>query len=124
MDLAWRGQLSGYRCVYIPTAVAYHRQSATGGGALSSYYNGRNFIYVLAKDYPDSLWKKYWLRILSAQLRITGDALRSLRGEAARARLRGQLVGLFTWPRMLKKRHIIQAQSQVYDEYLESLLVD
>lgn len=124
VDLAWRAQLFGYRCLYVPTAIAYHRLSATGGGALASYYNGRNFIYVLAKDYPGSLLRKYWPLIIKAQLGIAGDALRAWRGEVARARLWGQLVGFLTWPRMLKKRRLVQKRREVSDEYLENLLAE
>lgn len=122
VDLAWRAQLAGYRCIYVPTALAYHRLSATGGGALASYYVGRNFLYLVAKDYPTSLLIRHWPRILRAQLRIAWEALKAWRGEAARARLRGQIVGLFTWPRMLKKRRVVQSARLVPDEYLEEIL--
>ncbi len=122
VDLAWRAQLAGYRCIYVPTALAYHRLSATGGGALASYYVGRNFLYLLAKDYPTSLLVRHWPRILRAQLRIAWEALKAWRGEAARARLWGQIVGLFTWPRMLPKRRLVQRRRGVSDEYLMAIL--
>jgi GT2 family glycosyltransferase len=122
VDLAWRAQLADYRCIYAPTALAYHRLSATGGGALASYYVGRNFLYLMAKDYPTSLLVKNWPRILRAQLRIAWEALKAWRGEAARARLCGQIVGLFTWPRMVKKRRLVQSARRVADEYLEEVL--
>ncbi len=89
VDLAWRAQIAGYRCLYIPTAIVYHRLSATGGGRLASYYTGRNTLYVIMKDYPGFLFKRHWPSILKAQLAISWEALKSFRGEAARARLRG-----------------------------------
>ena len=122
VDLAWRAQLAGWRCIYVPTAVVYHKLSATGGGKIASYYCGRNFIYVIAKDYPASLLRRYWRRIFAAQLSIAWEALRAWRGEAARARLRGQLAGLWGLPRMLRKRRAIQRARKVSDEYLESIL--
>ena len=122
VDLAWRAQLAGWRCIYVPTAVVYHKLSATGGGKIASYYCGRNFIYVIAKDYPTSLLRRYWRRIIAAQLSIAWEALRAWRGEAARARLRGQLAGLWGLPRMLRKRHAIQRARKVSDEYLEFIL--
>ena len=121
-DLAWRAQLAGYRCVYAPRAVVYHKVSATGGGKLSSYFVGRNMLWVIAKNLPDSLWRKYWRRIFAAQWRITRDALRAWRGEAARARLRGQAAGLLGLPRILDKRKAVQRLRRVSDEYLEQLL--
>jgi GT2 family glycosyltransferase len=123
VDLGWRAQLAGYTCIYVPTAVVYHRLSATGGGKIASFYTGRNFIYVLAKDYPSALFRKHWRRVLLAQLKISWEALRAWRGEAARARLRGQLSGLWNLPRMLRKRKAIQGSRAASDRYLESVLV-
>ncbi len=122
VDLNWRAQLAGWRCWYTPQAVVYHKLSATGGGPIASYYTGRNTLWVISKNYPGALLRRYWRRVMAAQWAIAGDALRSWRGEAARARLRGQIAGLLGWPRMLKARRRIQAARQVTDEYLESLL--
>ncbi len=104
VDLSWRARLAGYNCAYAPGAIVYHRVSATGGGPLASYYVGRNFIWVLAKNYPAELWEKYWRRILLAQWRISWEALKSIRGAAARARLRGQVAGLLGLRRWLRRR--------------------
>jgi len=124
VDLAWRAQLAGYRCVYAPRAVVYHKLSATGGGVTASFYDGRNFIYLLAKDYPGDLWRIHWRAILRAQLRITVKALRAWCGEAARARLRGQLVGLLHIPKILHKRRAVQRTRTVDRAYLESILTE
>src|SRR5690606_28181033 len=50
VDLGWRAQLTGWRCLYVPTAVVYHHLSATGGGKTSSYYDGRNLIFIDRKS--------------------------------------------------------------------------
>ncbi|MCZ7545773.1 MAG: glycosyltransferase family 2 protein [Anaerolineae bacterium] len=122
VDLAWRAQLAGWRCIYAPGAVVYHHLAATGGGATASYYDGRNFIYVLVKNYPGPLFRKHWAKVVRAQLRIAWDAVRAWRGAAARARLRGQLAGLWGAPRMWRKRRAIQRSRQVTIEYLETVL--
>jgi GT2 family glycosyltransferase len=122
VDLGWRAQLRGWPCIYAPGAVVYHKLSATGGGVTHSYYNGRNFLYILAKDVPGALWRRYWPRMLRAQLRITLDALRAWRGPEARARLRGQLAGLRGFPAMLARRRAIQSTRRVSTDYLESIL--
>jgi GT2 family glycosyltransferase len=122
VDLAWRAQLAGWHCVYAPRAVVYHKLSASGGGATASYHDGRNFIYLLVKDVPDGVWKKYWRKIIAAQFRITWEALRAWRGAAARARLRGQLAGLLGIPKMLAKRRAVQATRTVSEDYLLSIL--
>ena len=122
VDLNWRAQLAGWKCWYTPEAIVYHKLSATGGGAIASYHTGRNTLWVIAKDYPGGLLRQHWTRVLLAQWQVSCDALRAWRGEAARARLRGQLAGLLGWPRMLKKRRTIQAARRVPDEYIASLL--
>jgi GT2 family glycosyltransferase len=124
VDLGWRLQLAGYCAVFAPQARVYHRLSATGGGALSSFYTGRNTIWILAKDVPGFLLRRHWQAILRAQWRIAWQALRAWRGEAARARLRGQIAGVLGSPRMLRKRRAVQASSRVDHEYLSNLLVD
>jgi GT2 family glycosyltransferase len=121
VDLNWRAQLAGWRCWYTPEAVVYHKLSATGGGPVASYYTGRNTIWVIAKDYPGGLLRKHWRRIVRAQWGIAADALRAWRGQAARARLRGQAAGLLGWPRMLGKRRAIQGTRRVGEEYIQAL---
>lgn len=122
IDLAWRAQLTGWRCLYTPEAIVYHHLAATGGGVTASYYDGRNLIYVLVKNYPAALWRKYGGLIFRAQLKQAAAALRAWRGKAARARLRGMLAALRGLPRMLRKRRGIQAMRTVSIEYLESVL--
>ncbi len=122
VDLGWRGQSAGWKCVYLPRSVVFHKLSATGGGVLASYYGGRNCIWVIAKNYPPELYRKHRGKIWSAQWEIMRDALRAWRGEAARARLRGQLAGLLGLPRVLPKRRQIQAARRVSVDYLESVL--
>ena len=120
VDLAWRLQCLGWRSVYAPAARVYHQLSATGGGVLSSYYTGRNTLWVIARNWPAALLRRHWRAITAAQLRITWDALRAWRGAAARARLRGQLAGLMGLPRA-RRQH--RAACVVNDAYFESLLL-
>ena len=122
VDLAWRYQLAGFKTVFVPDAVAFHRLSASGGGFTASYYTGRNTIYVIVKNVPGPLLRKYLLVMAASQRRVAKEALSSWRGEAARARLRGQLAGLLTWPRMLPSRRAIQRTRRVSIDYLENLL--
>lgn len=110
--------------MYAPKAVVYHKLSATGGGATASFYDGRNALWVIAKNYPASLWRKHWRRILAAQWQIAWQALRAWRGAAARAKLRGMIAGILGLPRALKKRRAIQAGRRISDSALEALLSD
>lgn len=123
VDLNWRAQLAGYKCVFAPQAVVYHHLSATGGGEIASFYTGRNTLWVLAKNYPGGLLRRHWRAVVRAQLKIARDAFAARRGAAARARLRGQVAGLLGLPRWLRKRRTIQAKRRVPLDVIEDLLV-
>ena len=122
VDMGWRAHLAGWRVIYVPSAVIYHKLKATGGNVTGSYYDGRNFLYLIWKNYPWPLLRRHLIPIIRAQLRITWEALISWRGKAARARLRGQFAGLTGVIRMLPERRRIQANRQLPDDALTTLL--
>jgi len=121
-DLAWRAQLAGYKVWYAPSAIVYHHLSASGGGVTASYFDGRNSIWLLAKNMPASLLRKYARRILARQASLAWAALKAWRGPEARARLRGMMRGLLTLRGVLAKRRRVQALKCVSDDYLDSML--
>jgi GT2 family glycosyltransferase len=123
VDLAFRSQLMGYRCVFVPSAVVYHMLSATGGGPTASYYCGRNFLRVIARDMPGPLLRRVWPGIVLAQIKIAAESVRHLREPAARARLKGQFDGLLELPRVLGERRRIQRTRRVPIRYLRSIMV-
>jgi GT2 family glycosyltransferase len=122
VDLGWRAQLTGWRCLYTPHAIVYHHLSATGGGVTASFYDGRNLILLLIKNFPAALWRKYGWLILRSQARAAWSALRAWRGQAARARLRGMLTGIRDGLRLWHKRRTVQSMRTVSIDYLESIL--
>lgn len=67
IDLCWRLQNQGHRIVYAPDSVVYH----LGGGSLPMgsprkvYYNFRNSLFMLWKNYSgSSLRKRFLLRLI------------------------------------------------------------
>ncbi|MEL6151324.1 MAG: glycosyltransferase family 2 protein [Chloroflexota bacterium] len=122
VDIGWRAQLRGWRCLYTPHAIVYHHLSATGGGVTSSYYDGRNLIYILVKDVPAAVWKQHGGKIVRAQWQLAVEAAKAWRGEAARARLRGMLAAVFALPKLLRKRSQTQQTRTVRNEYIEDIL--
>ncbi len=104
VDLNLRARRQGLRTLFVPTAVVYHKLSATGGGNLASYYCGRNFALVWVKNMSPALARRHWPALLASQLGFTLQSLRHLREPAARARLRGQLAALRALPHFLDKR--------------------
>ncbi len=54
IDVGFRGRLLGYKCAYIPTAIAYHRLSASFGmlSPFKAFLVERNRLWVLIKCFP------------------------------------------------------------------------
>lgn len=54
IDLSFRARLSGFRCVYVPTAIVYHKVGQTIGSKsnLLLYHSRRNIEYTYFKNMP------------------------------------------------------------------------
>jgi len=102
VDLAWRARRAGWQCRYVPGATVTHQHSATGGegSARKRYLLGRNKVWLLAQNYPASLWP--WLPLVIAyDIAAVAYALAARRDGAA---LAGRLAGLVALPRLLRAR--------------------
>lgn len=75
IDLSFRAQLLGYKCLYVPEAVVYHIGSATSGSKYNKFtvfYLARNTINVIVKNYPLRIIGKSLLSIISHLLSLQG----------------------------------------------------
>jgi GT2 family glycosyltransferase len=122
IDWAFRAQLRGWRCRYVPDAVVYHHGSATGGGPLASYSCGRNFPLVFTKNMPPPLFRRYFGRMLRRQARDALETLPHLREPAARARLHGQAAAVRALPSYLRLRRRVQRTRRVSAAAIDALL--
>ncbi|HPM25866.1 MAG TPA: glycosyltransferase family 2 protein, partial [Methanothrix sp.] len=54
IDLTLRARCAGWRCIYVPEAIAHHLHGATAGvgSDLTVYYGNRNIMWLPAKNYP------------------------------------------------------------------------
>jgi GT2 family glycosyltransferase len=66
VDLSFRAQLQGYRCLYEPAAIVYHDASSSIGedSPTSVYYSHRNLEWVYIHNMPGSLIVKTILQHL------------------------------------------------------------
>ncbi len=57
-DLGLRMRWAGWTCRYVADAIVDHRYSATAGRAspMKAYYVARNHWWVVAKNFPISMW--------------------------------------------------------------------
>lgn len=53
-DIGLKAQLSGWKCLYVPDAVVYHKSSSTAGmySPFKAYLVERNRIWILIKYFP------------------------------------------------------------------------
>jgi GT2 family glycosyltransferase len=121
VDLGWRLQLSEYSCMFAPGAVVYHHLSATGGGALASYYVSRNVWLVLARSVPRELRNQYRLRIIAYQAGRLYRELANIRQEASRQSVLGTLAGI----RMcVTSRNRVANVAETQLRRIQNLLID
>jgi GT2 family glycosyltransferase len=120
VDLSFRAQLKGYKCLYVPEALVYHRGSSSivHDSPLSVYYGHRNLEWVYIQNMPSRLLPR------SLPLHILYDIVALLyfvvsgRGKDFFRAKKDALRGL---KRALKKRQRIQSGKVVDDEYLWNL---
>lgn len=53
-DVGLKARIAGWKCLYVPTAIVYHRSSATAGrySTLKAYLVERNRVWILIKYFP------------------------------------------------------------------------
>jgi GT2 family glycosyltransferase len=91
-DLAWRARWRGWRAVHNPAARVLHEYSATGGqnSPFKTALISRNRVWLLYKNMPEALLRRYLPQILRYDLLAVAYALS--RGD--RYLLKGRIDGL------------------------------
>ncbi len=112
VDLSWRALLAGWKCLYVPAAVCYHKRGASGNRmpGFPIRMQERNLTALHVKNLPAQLLVSHGPIMFGSRLR---RIFRSLRSGAGRATLLGFIQGIFLIPRMLIKRRHIQASRTV-----------
>jgi GT2 family glycosyltransferase len=121
-DLNFRAQLFGWRCVYVPRAVVYHKVNASIGRLtdMAVYYHTRNLEFIWIKNLPAALMLRFAHHKIVQELGSFGYLC--LRHRKWRAFFRGKIDALRMIPKMLEKRADIQRRKTVSNNYLRSLL--
>jgi GT2 family glycosyltransferase len=121
VDLSFRSQLRGYRCLYVPEAVVHHR----GSGSLvydspsSVYFGHRNLEWVYIQNMPARLIARTILPHLFYAVAAFGFFAARGRG---RDYLRAKKDALKGLRRALLKRQRVQSARRVDDAYIWGLL--
>ena len=119
-DLAWRGQLRGWRAMCEPRAVGYHVRRVTPQArrrlpADVNLHSVKNRFLLRIKNMTPDLYRKNWLSITARDVVVVGACLlhehSSLKAFVYLAR---------NWRRVWAKRQEIMRRRKVKDDYLSS----
>jgi GT2 family glycosyltransferase len=125
-DLGMRGRLAGWKCLYVPNAIVYHKYSATMGGysPQKAFLIERNRLWFVVKNFPLTMIMFSFYHTFLRYLFQTYDALF---GSGASSKLvsneskwtaisvlfKAYCSALIGMPEMLKKRREIRKQKRV-----------
>lgn len=125
-DIAFRGRLAGWKCVFVPKAIVYHMYSATGGkySPMKAYFVERNRFWTAVKVLP---WPELIASFGFSAVRYFFQAVGVVIGRGASGRFafeqpRFELLKILArafWsgftglPRFMAKRSEVQASRRV-----------
>jgi GT2 family glycosyltransferase len=126
VDLAIRARLAGWKCMYVPKAVVYHKHSIAFGkhSPIKEYLLTRNRYYYIIKNLPISFVLLFLLRQMkSATGLIIRIAFRALifdrKGVEINALLlKAHFHALKRIPEMIKKRFEIRSNRVISNQEL------
>lgn len=121
VDLSFRAQLRGYRCLFVPGAVVYHGGASTIGrdSPLSVFYGHRNLEWVYGKNMPRGLlFQTFFQHVIYDILSFLYFIPRGRGKVFARAKLEA----LKGWRKTREKRRKVQGMKSVSDSYVRGLL--
>ena len=117
-DVAWRAQLLGWRCLYVPRAVGYHVRSVGPRGrrrvpAVMNMHSVKNRFLMRIKNATGGLYRRFWLPATLRDLLVVGGCLVWERSSLPAF---WQIAKCF--PRALDQRRAIMRRRRVSDESL------
>jgi GT2 family glycosyltransferase len=121
LDWAFRAQLAGFRCRYVPSAVLYHHGSATLGRGMTDfngYHLWRNPIWLIAKCFPGGALLKHGPGLLRGQL---GNLYVAVRARKLRVWVRAMRDAVRGLPAALRKRRAVQGTRVISLAELEAV---
>lgn len=125
VDFAFRAQFLGYKSIYCPKAVVYHKHKATAQKLPGhiEYWQFRNMTQTIIKNFPAPILLKNlrWLKIILVHL---NTVFYQVKKGFWWAPFLADLWIPFHLPYLLKERRKIQSNIKVPDSYIETFLVE
>lgn len=124
VDWAFRAQFLGYKCLYSPKAIIYHKHKATSGKRqdMLEYWQFKNMFMTIIKNFPTSLLFKNG-RLLKIVLVFLNTIFYQVRSGFFWQPIAVTLSLLYNLPYLLSQRAKIQKSRKVDDHYIESFLL-
>jgi GT2 family glycosyltransferase len=121
-DLNFRAQLAGWKCAYVPAAIAYHVANATSRrlSDLHVYYHSRNLEFVWMKNMPLGLMLRFAHHKVIQE--FGSFFYLCVRHGKWKPFFRAKRDALRMLPSMLAKRKQIQTRRRVPNRYVRSTL--
>ncbi len=117
-DVAWRAQLLGWKCIYVPTAFGYHVRKLRPG--MRRYlppeinmHSVKNRFLMRAKNITAGVYLRNCIPIVARDLGILAYCLL-----IERSSLKAFYLFARGWGRALRKRRLIQQRRRVDDAYM------
>lgn len=122
VDISFRAQLAGWKVIYEPKAIVYHKRGVSSQKipGFTVYQTFKNLPLLYIKNVPRGLlWSIGWRFILAYWL-MFGNAVKNGSGLPA---LKGWLTQIYLfWFDALPKRFSIQRNKKVSTSYIRSIL--
>ena len=120
-DWAFRAQLLGWRCRYVPDAVSYHLGSSTSEkmGRLRAFLSIRNSVVMILKTFPSWALLRHSPRILWRLLAVARTSVRSGNGAVY---VKALLDVVASGRSISSKRRAIQTRATASRAQLESVM--
>lgn len=121
VDLSFRAQLAGWKVLYTPKAIAYHKIGASSAKipGFTTYVTVRNLPWLLWKNVPWRLMPIIWPRFFIAYSSIILSSL--AKGKIVPV-FKGIFIAFFLFPKKLIERNEIQSIRKVPDDYIKSIV--
>jgi len=119
-DVAWRAQLMGWKCLYVPYARGYHVRKVLPGirRALPpeiNMHSVKNRFLMRIKNISPDLYRRNWFSITTRDLTVILCCL--IREHSS---IKAFWFLARNWRRVVEKRRAIQARRRVDDDYIAS----
>ncbi len=121
-DLNFRAQLMGWKILYVPTAIVYHKVRSSIGrmSDMAVYYTLRNSEFVRIKNVPFGIFLKCLPEFIIGML--TEFVYFAIRHKRFRLYFKAKMDALKMLPKMIKKRKVIMKHKKVSNNYLHSIM--